>query len=63
VQLAGGVGAGDLLEEGEELLVTVPRPAGRGDLRIGRIGAVRSSAWIWLFSSIDRTIASSGGAR
>jgi len=35
VQLAGGVGAGDLLEEPEELLVAVPRPAGRGDLAGG----------------------------
>jgi len=32
VQLALGVGAGDLLEEPQELLMPVPRPAGRGDL-------------------------------
>jgi hypothetical protein len=30
VQLLVGVGAGDLLEEREELLVAVPRLAGRG---------------------------------
>jgi hypothetical protein len=29
--------------------------------RIGRIGAVRSNAWIWLFSSIESTTALSGG--
>jgi len=30
---------------------------------IGRTGAVRSSAWIWDFSSTHRTIASVGGSR
>jgi len=30
---------------------------------IGSIGAVRSSAWIWVFSSRESTIARSGGAR
>jgi hypothetical protein len=30
---------------------------------IGSIGAVRSNAWIWLFSSMHSTIAFSGGAR
>ena len=29
---------------------------------IGRLGWVRSSAWIWLFSSIDRTTARAGGS-
>ena len=32
-------------------------------VRIGRIGAVRSNAWIWLFSSMDSTTAFSGGSR
>ncbi len=30
---------------------------------IGNIGAVRSRAWIWVFSSTLNTIARSGGAR
>jgi hypothetical protein len=29
---------------------------------IGRPGWVRSSAWIWLFSSIDSTTACAGGS-
>ena len=29
----------------------------------GRVGWVRSSAWIWLFSSTHSTIACSGGFR
>ena len=87
-----GVGALDLLEEREELLVAVPRLERRGHLPggdlqrreqrrgavavvvmgatldpalacIGRIGTVRSSAWIWDFSSMLSTIAFSGGAR
>jgi hypothetical protein len=28
---------------------------------IGKPGWVRSSVWIWLFSSLDRTTACSGG--
>jgi hypothetical protein len=91
VQLAVGIGPGDLLEEGEELLVAVAGLAGRGDLPGGdlqrgeqgggavpdvvvraalgqprlqrRIGAVRSSAWIWDFSSTQSTIAFSGGCK
>ncbi|GMA38617.1 hypothetical protein GCM10025883_06620 [Mobilicoccus caccae] len=35
VQLAVGVGLGDLLEEGQELLVAMPGLAGRGDLPRG----------------------------
>ena len=31
--------------------------------RIGKSGRVRSSAWTWLFSSIDSTMARSGGQR
>jgi hypothetical protein len=30
---------------------------------MGSIGAVRSSAWIWDFSSMQSTTAFSGGAR
>src|SRR6266446_2312827 len=31
--------------------------------RIGKSGRVRSNAWTWLFSSIDKTMARSGGKK
>src|SRR3954447_5853027 len=37
VQLAAGIGGGDLLEEGQELLVAVPVGAGLGDLAGGHL--------------------------
>ena len=70
VPRVAGVGdlAGGDLQRGEQgggavpdVVVGLPSPAGPG--RIGRIGAVRSSAWIWDFSSIESTTALSGGFR
>jgi hypothetical protein len=86
VQLAARIGAGDRLEEGQELRVAVPLKAAVSDLavatsraansvvvpcrtqswvrrsarprRSGRIGWVRSTAWIWDFSSTHGQLAS-----
>ena len=77
VQLAAGVGVGDLLQEVAELGLALPFVARVGDLagrnlesgqqgggavalvvvgrllggagRLGKIGAVRSKAWIWIW--------------
>jgi len=43
-------------------LVVMGAPFGQPGC-IGNIGAVRSNAWIWDFSSTHSTIAFSGGAR
>ena len=47
---------------GAVALVVVGAPLGRPGIS-GRIGAVRSSAWIWVFSSTHSTTAASGGFR
>jgi len=57
----GALAAFDELHHPDALavLAAAPDPARRR----GRIGAVRSSAWTWLFSSTHSTIAFSGGSR
>src|SRR3954453_14874698 len=53
------------LEGGEQVAGAVPLivvgAPGRAGRHIGRVGAVRSSAWIWGFSSIANTAAATGG--
>jgi hypothetical protein len=91
MELSARVGAGDELEEGQELGVSMPVKAAAGDLAGGDLqggeqagdavpdiivgaplgqpraqrqgGAVRSSAWIWDFSSTQSMTAPAGGSR
>ena len=66
LHVAADDGAVEHVERGEQrggavALVVVRHGAGR-PFFIGRPGWVRSSAWIWLFSSTDSTMAWAGGS-
>ncbi len=64
----GGDLPGSDLQRGEQrggavALVVIGLPGLGKPGRSASIGAVRSSAWIWLFSSTDTTTAFAGGSR
>lgn len=66
MQLADDAAGGDVQRRkqgrGAMSLVVVRAPLGMPGAS-GRMGCVRSSAWIWLFSSTHNTMAFTGGAR
>ncbi len=57
----GGIEGGE--EGGGPVALVVVRHGHRPALLHGKLGWVRSSAWIWLFSSTQSTTARSGGSR
>ena len=65
VQRADDLATGEFSSEqaARAVALVVVGGAGRGAGQIGNVGAVRSSAWIWDFSSTLSTIARSGGSR